>query len=88
MLIKFIPAILAILSSILEIIGAYLLYKFAIPPHTNLFSGAFMNDGSKIKDEQATNRRYADKTTLGFRLLATGFVIQLVANVLNILSVF
>lgn len=88
MLIKLLPAILAILSSILEIIGAYLLYRFAIPPHTNLFSGAFMNDGSKIKDERTTNSRYADKTALGFGLLATGFMIQLVANALNILSVF
>jgi hypothetical protein len=83
MLIKFLPFLLSLASSILEIVGAYTLYKFAIPPHASLFSGAFMNDGSKIADEIKINGRYRRNARKGFLLLLVAFALQLLLNFVN-----
>lgn len=65
-----------ILPQILGIYGTWLLYKYALVPHLPKFSGTQLgNGGDKIK-ESKDNIIYAQKTHLGFWLIAISVFIQ------------
>lgn len=68
---------ISLFGLILDIVGAYLLYVFAIP-NLNLGGGSLLVSEDFDEKEYKYLKAYYDTlTTLGIRLIILGFVVQL-----------
>jgi hypothetical protein len=73
--------ILNILAQVCNIVGAYLLFKYSLPPHINKFSGSFIGVSElDFLKEDSDNKKYAKNTKLGFLLVLIGFSLSLPIN--------
>lgn len=73
-------------ASILEVTGAYLLFKYANPPHNNRLGIAVVGIGNDIHEKIEDNKKYNNKSIIGFRFIAAGFVVQLISNTISLIA--
>jgi hypothetical protein len=76
-------------SQVLEVCGAYLLFKYSLPPYLNKFSIPMAPDISKapdIKKQDIDNNKYAKLTKLGFLLVLIGFAINFIISINNFID--
>jgi hypothetical protein len=81
--------IITLVSQILEVIGAYLLFKFSLPPHINKLSGVFAPDIDNQPDytkELADNKKYEKCTKYGFLLVFIGFLLNFLVYIYNFIN--
>ena len=67
---------------ILDIIGAYLLFKFGLPPSIDRTGVEHLVGGEIDSAEVKKGKLYDSRSAIGFKLLILGFVFQLVSNIL------
>jgi len=76
---------ISLFAQILEIIGAFLLWKFGLPKHIKLNSGNSLSSScstpEEYKKENEDNRRYKKMCKRGFLLILFGFILNLAVGI-------
>lgn len=70
------------LGLILDIIGAYLLFRFGLPPSIDRTGANHLVGGGTDNEEVEKGKLYDSRSAIGFELLIFGFVLQLVSDIL------
>lgn len=77
--IKYIGAI----GLILDIMGAYLIFKYGLPEEVSRTGSIGLILEQEDEEEKAKGKKYDKFSKIGFYLLILGFVFQLVSSILN-----
>ncbi|MDX2002317.1 MAG: hypothetical protein SFW35_07785 [Chitinophagales bacterium] len=76
--------ILTVFGQILEILGAWLLYKYGISRHIQDSSVLRVGTLADEKREQADNLQYVQLSRFGFLLVLIGFTLQFFQSMHNL----
>lgn len=69
---------------ILDMIGAFLIFKFGLPEEISRTGSGYMILEQEDPEEIATAKKYDKLSKLGFRLLIVGFAFQLISSLKSI----
>jgi hypothetical protein len=70
---------------ILDIIGAYLIFKYGLPEELSRTGATFIVTEEENADEIVKAKKYDKLSKLGFRLLIVGFLFQLISSIINVI---
>ena len=74
-----------LLGQILEIIGAFLLFRYSLPPFVQRFSYQAQQGGENPTDEMLSlDKLYAKTSKRGFALIWIGFCLQVPTTLYNL----
>jgi hypothetical protein len=76
--------ILYLIGQLMEIYGAYLLYKYSSPPNAPKLPGAWLSAGNPTKEDFDKIKEYDKKYKLGFKFIAVGFLFQVPTTFFNL----
>ncbi len=71
-------------ASALEVTGAYLLFKYANPPHNKRLGIATIGIGDDTKERMGIDEKYNSNSRIGFKFIAAGFLMQFISNIFSI----
>lgn len=79
---------LNLIGQLCELIGAYLLFKYGIPPHINKTSNTILYHRGEIdtQKEIIDNNKYSKLTKFGFGLILIGFLFSFSYSICNVIS--
>jgi hypothetical protein len=76
---------IAPIGLILDIIGAYLIFKYGLPEELSRTGATFIITEEEDPDEIVKAKKYDKLSKLGFRLLIVGFLLQLISSIINVI---
>ena len=80
----FLLKLLSPIGLMMDIIGAYLIFKFGLPEEISRTGSDYLVFNSGNPEEKALAAKYDKYSKIGFRLLMLGFILQLIPSIFNL----
>jgi hypothetical protein len=77
---------LYLIGQIIEIVGAFFLFKYSSPPNAPRLPGAFIFANGPTPEDFKNAKKYPQYFKIGFILLIIGFALQFPTSIINVLK--